>query len=152
MEIAEMTSHDAVLATLEEYAQAYCAKDTDRLMAVFDDGDGISVIGTGADELYSDRVVVRALFERNFAEATASRFEWHWQDVVATDDFAVVATTLTIHLDTATGPLQVSVRWTVALVQRGDRWRWLHRHASAAAGGQDKGMAYPTDRTAQGAT
>ena len=140
-----MTSREAVLTTPDEYAEAYCAKDTNRLMALFDDGDGISVIGTGADELCSDRSAVRALFERNFGEATASRFEWHWRDVVVTDSFAVVATTLTIHLDTDTGPLQVPVRWTVALVRRGKHWRWLHRHASAAAGAQDQGKAYPTN-------
>ncbi len=40
-----MTEEEAVLATLEEYAEAYCSKDIDRLMALFDDGratDGLS--------------------------------------------------------------------------------------------------------------
>ena len=40
-----MTTEDDILATLEEYADAYCAKDIDRLMALFDAGDDISVIG-----------------------------------------------------------------------------------------------------------
>ena len=46
-------SSDAVLATLEDYAHAYCTKDMDSLMSAFDDGDDISVIGTGADKLYA---------------------------------------------------------------------------------------------------
>lgn len=142
-----MTSREAVLATLDEYAGAYCAKDTNRLMAVFDGGDDISVIGTGTDELCSGRAAIRALFERNFEEATASRFEWHWQDVIVTDSIAVVATTLTIHIDTDAGPLQVPLRWTVALVRRGEHWRWLHRHASSAASSQEEGTAYPTGST-----
>jgi predicted mannosyl-3-phosphoglycerate phosphatase (HAD superfamily) len=40
-----MTDEEAVLATLEEYSEAYCSKDVDRLMTLFDDGDNISLIG-----------------------------------------------------------------------------------------------------------
>jgi hypothetical protein len=50
-----MTDEEAVLATLEDYADAYCAKDIMRLMAVFDDGDDISLIGTGVDEFCERR-------------------------------------------------------------------------------------------------
>ena len=139
-----MTVEDAVLATLEDYAEAYCAKDIDRLMAVFDDGDDISLIGTGADELCSGRSDIEAVFLRNFADATATSFQWHWKHVTLTDSSAVVAITLTIHLETQGSPLQVPVRWTVALVRRSGRWRWLHRHASSAAVSQEEGTAYPT--------
>jgi uncharacterized protein (TIGR02246 family) len=142
-----LTEEDAVLATLEAYAEAYCAKDIDHLMAVFDDGDDISLIGTGANELCSGRLGIEAVFRRNFADATATRFQWHWRHVTVTDGFAVVATTVTIHIDTDAGPLQVPVRWTVALVRRGEHWRWLHRHASSAAQSQEKGTAYPTGST-----
>ena len=72
-----MSEESEVLATLDAYADAYCAKDTDVLMALFDTGDDISVIGTGADELCAGRSEIRDLFERNFAAATAHRFEWH---------------------------------------------------------------------------
>ena len=40
---------DAIIATLDDYANAYCAKDIDSLMRVFDDTGNISVIGTGED-------------------------------------------------------------------------------------------------------
>ena len=142
-----MTEEDAVMATLEGYAEAYCAKDIDRLMAVFDDGGDISLIGTGADELCSGRSDIEAVFLRNFADATATRFQWHWKHVTVTDGSAVVAISLTIHLETQVGQLQVPVRWTVALVRRGDHWRWLHRHASSVASSQEEGTAYPTGST-----
>lgn len=134
-----------ILATLEEYASAYCVKDTDRLMALFEEGDDISIIGTGADELCAGRAAIRELFERNFAEATAERFEWHWTNVTVRGDTAVVATTLTIHLELEGEKIQVPIRWTVALCRKAGGWRWLHRHASAAAGGQQEGAAYPTE-------
>jgi uncharacterized protein (TIGR02246 family) len=142
----EMKDRDAVLATLDEYAKAYCAKDADRLMALFDDGDDISLIGTGADELCTGRSAIREVFLRNFSEASATRFEWDWRHVTVADLCAVVATTLTIHLDTSAGPAQVPVRWTVSMIRRGDNWRWLHRHASVAASSQKEGAAYPDNR------
>ena len=138
-----MTDEEAVLATLDQYAEAYCATDIDHLMAVFDDGDDISLIGTGADELGAGRSAIEAVFLRNFSDATATRFAWHWKHITVANDCAVVAITLTIHLETQDGPLQVPVRWTVSLVRRSGRWRWLHRHASSAAVSQEEGTAYP---------
>lgn len=136
---------EAVLATLEEYAAAYCAKDIDRLMALFDDGDGISLIGTGSDELCAGPEETKAVFVRNFAEATATKFEWHWTDVIVSGESAVVATTLTIYLDVEDGSFEVPIRWTVSMARKDGKWKWLHRHASAAADSQGEGTAYPID-------
>ena len=140
-----MTEESDVLATLEEYANAYCTKDTDRLMAIFDHGDNISLIGTGADELCSGQAEIRSVFDRNFSEATATEFLWHWQHVIVSDNCAVVATTLTIHLDVDGESIKVPIRWTVTMVKRDNEWKWLHRHASSAAGSQEEGSAYPSE-------
>lgn len=137
---------EAVLATLDEYARTYCAKDIDGLMAVFDERDDISVIGTGADEICVGRDQVRRLFLRNFSEATARLFEWRWNHVSITNDHALAAVTLTIHLEMAGDALEVSVRWTVVLRCLDDHWVWLHRHASTAASGQSEGRAYPRSK------
>lgn len=138
-----MTEEQAVLATLQEYSDAYCSKDTDRLMRLFDDGDDISLIGTGADELCSGRAEVRAIFERNFAEAKAENFVFGWRHVTVTGEFALIATTVDIHLEFEGEKMVVPVRWTVGMIKRTDGWRWLHRNASAAAGSQEEGEAYP---------
>jgi ketosteroid isomerase-like protein len=140
-----MNEQDAIMATLEDYSMAYCAKDIDALMNVFDDGENISLIGTGGDELCGGSEAVIKVFLRNFEEATANQFEWHWKHIVVVGDQAVVAVTLTIHLDYQGEALKVPVRWTVALRKKNGCWRWLHRHASAVASSQDDGAAYPTD-------
>ena len=137
---------EAIMKTLEDYAAAYCAKDIDSLMRVFVDGDDISLIGTGGDELCGGRDAVKKVFLRNFEEATAHQFEWHWSHIIVSGDCAVVAISLTIHLEYQGDDLMVPVRWTVALKKDRGRWAWLHRHASAAASGQDEGQAYPKDR------
>jgi uncharacterized protein (TIGR02246 family) len=118
-----MVTDDAVLATFERYADAYCAKDTDALMELFDPSGDISLIGTGADELCTGHQQIRSVFNRNFADATATRFEWHWRQVTQRDDTAVVAATLTIHLLIDNHPMQAPVRWTVALHHDGTEWR-----------------------------
>lgn len=139
-----MTDMNAVVATLDDYAEAYCSKDIDGLMNLFDAGDDISLIGTGEDELCAGRSEIRQVFERNFAEATATRFEWGWRHVTIVEDFAVVATSVTIHLNHRGESIEVPVRWTVALVCRPQGWRWLHRNASSPAQSQEEGAAYPT--------
>ncbi len=141
-----MGDKQAILDSLEEYADAYCAKDTNRLMALFADSDDISLIGTGSDELCAGQDQIREVFDRNFTEATATKFDWHWTQVTILSDSAVVAITLTIHLDVGGSPLQVPIRWTVSLARIGSEWKWMHRHASSAATSQDEGTAYPTGK------
>ncbi|MGF1755776.1 nuclear transport factor 2 family protein [Vibrio makurazakiensis] len=137
-----MQELDEIVATLEDYAKAYCAKDIDALMLVFDSNENISVIGTGEDELCSGIQSVKKLFLRNFSEASATQFEWGWSDIVVSDKCAVVSQCLTIHLKTEQGAICVPIRWTVVL-KKTDRWVWLHRHASTASSAQVKGQAYP---------
>jgi uncharacterized protein (TIGR02246 family) len=138
-----MSTADQIMATLEEYAAAYCAKDLERLMAIFVNGEGISLIGTGADELCSGREAVASVFERNFRDATATQFEWKWRDIAVHGTAATVAITLNSHLETDSGNLTVPVRWTVCLVLIDGQWLWAHRHASSAAISQKDGTAYP---------
>jgi len=133
----------AIMATLEDYASAYCAKDIDALMRVFVDGEDISLIGTGSDELCGGREAVKKVFVRNFEEATAHKFEWHWSHIIVSGDCAVVAISLTIHLEYQGEELTVPIRWTVSLKKDKGRWCWLHRHASSAATEQEEGAAYP---------
>ena len=137
-------THAAVMATLEEYARTYCSKDIDGLMAVFDDCDEISVIGTGADELCCGRTQVRELFLRNFNEARVHRFDWDWRHATIDGGHAVVAVSLRIDLELDGARSQVPLRWTVSLRRREGRWVWLHRHASSPASDQGDGWAYPT--------
>jgi len=138
-----VTGKDAVFDTLEKYAQAYCAKDTNALMDLFVEGEDISLIGTGADELCSGRSQIRDVFDRNFAEATASQFEWGWTDISIHGSAATVACSLRIHLSAGERSLVVPVRWTVSMVDTDAGWKWMHRHASAAATSQQDGAAYP---------
>jgi len=106
---------EAIKSTLEDYAKAYCSKDIESMMRVFDNSENISVIGTGANELCVGQNEIKNLFLRNFEEATATKFEWDWLDVRISDNHAVVSVTLTIHLEYNGNKLKVPIRWTVVL-------------------------------------
>ncbi|MCP3974490.1 MAG: nuclear transport factor 2 family protein [bacterium] len=82
---------------------------------------------------------------RNFDEATAERFDWHWTQATVRGDTGVIAIALTIHLQTDGRPVEVPLRWIVGAVRHDGTGRWLHRHASSAASSQDEGTAYPTE-------
>lgn len=134
---------NAIKSTLEDYAKAYCLKDIDALMTVFDNSDNISVIGTGADELCVGQNEVRNLFLRNFEEATASKFEWGWMDIRISDNHAVISVTLTIYLEHKSNDFKVPIRWTIVLKNKNHKWVWIHRNASTASSNQNDGQAYP---------
>jgi len=137
----------AIKNTLEAYANAYCSKDIDAMMLVFDNSDNISVIGTGADEYCVGQEEVRELFLRNFKEATTHQFEWNWIDVRLSNNHAIVSVTLLIHLTYQNTSLKVPIRWTVVLKKENGRWLWIHRNASVAASNQDEGQAYSKENS-----
>jgi len=136
----------AIKSTLENYAKAYCSKDIEAMMNVFDDSDNISVIGTGEDELCVGQNEIRNLFLRNFEEATATKFEWDWIDIPITENHAVVSVSLKIHLEYKGEELKVPIRWTVVLKNKNGEWIWIHRNASIAASNQEDGQAYPKEK------
>ncbi len=45
-----MNQEEYIMAALQDYAAAFCSKDIDAFMYVFQNNDDISVIGTGEDE------------------------------------------------------------------------------------------------------
>jgi len=136
----------AIQSTLEDYAKAYCAKDIDSLMSVFDDSDNISLVGTGSDEFCVGRAEIKNLFLRNFGEATAYKFEWSRIDTRISDNHAVVSARIIIHLECDGNQLSVPIRWTVVLINKNNRWLWIHRNASIAASTQNEGDAYPQNQ------
>ena len=136
-------AEEAVLATLDHYAERYGAKDVDGVTELFADDPDVLLIGTGADERWVGRNEVRRQFARNFAEAERTRFEWVSRHVAAVADGAWVCADAVVHVTVDAAERSIPIRFTVVLERRDGAWFWLHRHASVAAGGQPSGTAYP---------
>ncbi len=92
-----LLSKESIVSTLDDYAKAYCEKNIQAIMSIFEDSDNISVIGTGEDETCVGREEIQALFARNFQEATARQFIWNWVDVRISNNHAVASVKLTIY-------------------------------------------------------
>lgn len=133
----------AVLETLDRYAERYGAKDVDGVTELFADDADVLLVGTGADERWLGRDEVRRQFERNFAEAEQTRFEWVSRHVAAAGDAAWVSAEAVVHVNVDGDERSIPIRFSVVLEQRDGAWVWLHRHASVGAGGQAAGTAYP---------
>ncbi len=114
------------------------------LIELFADDPDVLLIATGADERRVGRPEGRQ-FERNFAEAERTRFEWISRHVAAAGDAAWVAADAIVHVTVDGAERSIPIRFTVVLEQRDGAWVWLHRHASVAAGGQPSGAAYPEE-------
>jgi ketosteroid isomerase-like protein len=146
-----MSDKESIMQTLEDYATAYCSKDVDALMRVFDDSDEITLIGTGSSEnLRIGQEEVKDVFVRNFRDATAKEFVYGRRNIFINGNVAVVAIVLTLNIEIDGNAISVPLRWTVSLIKRNTdksngRWVWVHRHASTPAAGQDKNSAYPAD-------
>jgi len=132
-----------VLETLDSYAERYNAKDVDGVTSLFSRDSDVVLFGTGADELWVGYEDVRRQFARNFAEAEAVRFEWTWRHVSGTETSAWAATTANVHVTVGGARRTIPIRFSVALERHDGDWKWVHRHASVAAGGQGAGVAYP---------
>lgn len=144
----ESETERAVLATLDRYAERYNAKDVDGVTNLFADDPDVLLIGTGADERWIGKSEIRRQFERNFAEAERTRFEWSSRHVAAAGDAAWVSADAVVYVTVGGEDRSIPIRFTVVLDERDGVWRWLHRHASVAAGGQASGVAYPTGMSA----
>ncbi len=137
-------TENAVLRTLDRYAERYGAKDADDVTDLFADDPDVLLIGTGADERWIGKAEVRLQFERNFAEAERTRFEWRSRHIAAAGNAAWVAADAVVHVTVAGEDRSIPIRFTVVLEERDGIWRWLHRHAFVGAEGQSSGTAYPT--------
>jgi len=135
--------HRLVLETLDAYAERYDAKDVDGVSSLFARDSEVVLFGTGADELWVGYDQVREQFTRNFAEAETVHFEWTWRHVSGTEGSAWAATTANVHVTVGGVTRTIPIRFSVVLERRDGEWKWVHRHASVAAGGQDAGVAYP---------
>ena len=137
----------AVSATLESYAASYGRKDVDGLVELFAEDSEVHVIGTAVHQRSTGKAQIREHFERNFAEAEHARFEWIARELGAVGrDGAWVAGDAIVHISIQGKRKEIPVRFTVVLERRGERWVWLHRHASVAAP-TTPDLAYPRTYT-----
>jgi class 3 adenylate cyclase len=142
---ADPETEAEILKILEDRTRAGEVGQIDEALSYIADDADVVVYGTGEDEkVAGDRDLLRAGYEREFAQASAvfSRIDWHsvsvshdgsvaWVALDATDSAVLDGRYITYH-----------VRYTAVLERRMGRWLFVQEHTSMP--GHAEGASFPT--------
>jgi uncharacterized protein (TIGR02246 family) len=134
----------AVMNVVNQFAEAFAKRDLNAMLALYAPDPDVVVIGTGGDEKRIGLAEIKALFERDFAQFRDASLKIVWHSVSAAGPVAWVAADAIVRADTGNREIDLQVRLTFVLEQRGDRWLIAQFHGSAPAAGQEDGEAFPT--------
>jgi ketosteroid isomerase-like protein len=140
---ADAQTQAAVMATLEQFKHAYEQRDLQGLLALFAPDSDVVLVGTGADERRVGLAEIRAQAERDWAQAEAFAVEWGGTWVSAAGPVAWVTAEAVGRVRAGGQEMELPLRLTVVLEQRGGRWLWMQVHTSVPATGQAEGESYP---------
>lgn len=140
---ADAQTAAAVMATLEQFKQAYEHRDLERLVALFAPDPDVVLFGTGADEKRVGVSEIRAQAERDWAQSEAFSLEWCWSSVSAAGSVAWVAVDGVGHVTASGQQIHLPLRLSAVLEHRGASWLWMQAHASLPAPEQAAGESFP---------
>jgi ketosteroid isomerase-like protein len=141
---ADAKTEAEVLATLDQFWEAYAKRDLVSVIALLAPDPDLSMFGTGADER---RVGLRewvAQMERDWSQSEAMWVELGWRSVSAAGQVAWVSADCVIHYRTNKVDGTMSARLTVVFERRDGKWLMIHMHGSAPLGTQAEGESFPT--------
>lgn len=141
---ADAQTEAALMATLEQFKQAYKQRDIERFLALFAPDPDVVLIGTGADEKRVGLAEIQMQAERDWAQSEAISWEWGWSSVSAAGSVTWVAADAIGHIKVAGQEMHLPLRLTGVLEHRGDKWLWVQMHASIPAPEQTEGESFPT--------
>ncbi|HEV2459045.1 MAG TPA: nuclear transport factor 2 family protein [Ktedonobacterales bacterium] len=140
---ADAQTETAVLATLEQFKQAYEHRNMGHLLALFAPDADVVLFGTGADEKRIGLAEIQAQAERDWAQAEAFTLEWGWSSVSAAGSVAWVAADVVGHITMGGQEVHLPLRLTAVLEHRGGSWLWVQSHVSLPAAEQAEGESFP---------
>ncbi len=80
---ADPKAEAAVMAVINEFAEAFTKRDLDACLAFFAPDTDVVFIGTGGDEKRIGLAEIKALFERDFAQFEDASLTIGWHSVSA---------------------------------------------------------------------
>jgi ketosteroid isomerase-like protein len=142
---ADAQTEAAVLAVLEQVRQAYTQRDMQRALSLFPPDPDVVLIGTGADEQRVGLGEIQRQFERDWAQSESAALEWGGgASVSAAGPVAwVVLPHALVRVTTGGQSMELPLRLSAVLEQRGGRWLFMHAHFSFPAAGEAEGESFP---------
>ena len=140
---ADAHTEAAVMASLEQFKQAYEQRDMARLLALFPPDPDVVLFGTGADEKRVGLAEIQRQAERDWSQSETFSWEWGWSSVSAAGSVAWVAVDAVGRARVAGQEVHIPLRITAVLEQRGASWFWMQAHVSMPAAEQPEGASFP---------
>ena len=141
---ADAQTEAALMATLEQFKQAYEQRDMEHLLALFASDPDVILIGTGADEKCVGLAEIQMQAERDWAQSVALSLEWGWSSVSAAGSVAWVAADGVGYVKVEGQEMHLPLRVTAVLEHRGAKWLWMQAHVSMPTPEQAEGESFPT--------
>ena len=142
---ADAQTEAAVMAVLEQFRQAYTQQDMQLALSLFPPDLDVVLIGTGADEKCVGLGDIQRQFERDWAQSESLAVEWgSGSSVSAAGPVAWVVLPEALVRVTAGGQtMELPLRLSAVLEQRGGRWLFMHVHFSFPAAGEAESESFP---------
>lgn len=135
-----------VRSVVYRMAGAFSAKDVDGVMATFV-GQGVTVVGTGSDEVRFGPEAVRLQVARDISEVDTLSFGMDHVRVDVLGDAAFAFADTVINASVGSEIIRFPIRNTFGLVRTEAGWLIAQIHTSVASHQQDEGRSFPVGLT-----
>jgi ketosteroid isomerase-like protein len=142
---ADAQTHSAVIAVLEQFRHAYTQRDMHQALSLFAPEPEVVLLGTGADEMCVGISEIQRQWERDWGQSESSSVVWGSRAVVsAAGPVAwVVLPDALVRATVGGQTVQLPLRLSAVLEQRGGRWLFTQQHFSFPAAEQAEGESWP---------
>ncbi len=141
---ADAQTQAAVEAVLDQFANAYAARDVNRVLQLFAPEGDAMFLGTGADEKRYGLAEIKRQVERDLDQAHSIHWNWVWDNVSRTGPVAWVTADAIVRVMNGQD-MHLPVRLTAVLEEGDTAWRIAQMHVSLPASGQEEGRSFPCD-------
>ena len=140
---ANSTTHQAVKAALDNWADSYVKRDIKRLLASIAPDPDVLMYGTGADEKRIGLAGMQAQVERDWAQTDSAAFILHDPSISAAGSVAWVSADATFKVEVGRQEMAFPARFTGVFENRDGQWLVVQAHFSLPAPEQEAGSSVP---------
>ncbi len=140
---ANSTTHQAVKAALDNWADSYTRRDIKRLLACVAPDPDVLMYGTGADEKRIGLAGIQTQVERDWAQTDAATFILHDPAISAAGSVAWASADATFKVEAGGQQMAFPARLTCVFEKRDDQWLVAQAHFSLPAPDQEAGSSVP---------
>ena len=132
---------------LRDYCEAYESLDSNRIGALFSDNE-VHCIGTGIDEVLTNRDSLLYALQRDFSELSAVKINQEGElTALQIGKAACLRWDLSVEYSLKDSPDKVALmpplRFSMVLEQQQGQWKAVQAHISAPLTTQDSGRSFP---------